>query len=115
MPPITTTANTMRIKFDPIRGETGNNGAANTPANAARPAPKAKVNEIMTGTLTPKASTSLAFSVAALSNAPKRVFSMANQRSEERRVGKESRTGSEQEPLNEEDEINNGTQERREQ
>ncbi|MNT88527.1 hypothetical protein D3C72_2291020 [compost metagenome] len=41
MPPITTTAKTVMIRFWPISGETCITGAASTPANAARPTPNA--------------------------------------------------------------------------
>ena len=39
MPPITTTANTTMIRFEPISGVTWMTGAASTPANAASAAP----------------------------------------------------------------------------
>jgi hypothetical protein len=37
MPPITTTAKTMMMRFDPISGVTWMTGAASTPASARRP------------------------------------------------------------------------------
>ena len=40
MPPITTTANTTMIRFDPISGPICVAGAASTPANPASPTPK---------------------------------------------------------------------------
>ena len=40
MPPITTTANTTMIRFDPISGVTWMTGAASTPASAASATPK---------------------------------------------------------------------------
>ncbi len=65
MPPITTTANTITIMVWPVSADTCMIGAASTPANAARATPKPKVRLTSTGTLMPKASTSLGFSVAA--------------------------------------------------
>ena len=67
------------IRFEPISGETCRMGAASTPAKPASPTPKPKVSEIISGTFTPKASTSRGFSVPARSSAPRRVFSMISQ------------------------------------
>src|SRR5690606_9616593 len=79
MPPITTTANTTMMRLEPMSGDSCSTGAASTPAKPASATPKPKVREISTGTFTPKASTSLGFSVAARNRAPSRVFSMMNQ------------------------------------
>ncbi|MNL85733.1 hypothetical protein D3C87_2141530 [compost metagenome] len=65
MPPITTTANTTMIRFEPISGETWMIGAASTPAKPASATPKPNVNVTINGTLMPNASTSFGFSVPA--------------------------------------------------
>ena len=65
MPPITTTANTTMMILEPISGLIWITGAASTPPIAARATPKPKVSVTISGTLTPKACTSIGFSVPA--------------------------------------------------
>ncbi len=72
-PPITTTANTVMMRSEPISGLTARIGAASTPANAASAIPNPNTGVTQRPTSMPSARDNSGFSVAARTIIPTRV------------------------------------------